>query len=1058
MFTVQRVGLMALFSLVSLLFSPIVKPLPAPDQPAGISGGARADRTLEPSLCCIRPGPAPEQTRKEFLPLKHTEVTGHISGMIAEVTVKQQFHNPLTDRLEAVYVFPLPETAAVHSLKITIKDRTIVGEVKTTEAARQTFDEARAAGQTAALVEQSRENIFTASVTNIPPGESVTVEITYYQTLTYDDGRYGFHFPMVVAPRYLGAQDRPQPQPPVLVEPQPAPLPADAPEAADNTRMPQPAPVAPDADPRRIQPPAWLNPADKRIGNITLKLSIDAGVGITAVKSPTHEITVNQTGNTTATVELTRKNEIPNKDFVLEYKIAGNAVQAAVLAHKAAGAETGYFMLMLVPKDEYDSEEILPKEMIYIVDHSGSMGTEKMAQAKLALKSSLHALNPEDTFTIVPFDNRVTFFSEKPLPFTQDNLDKADAFTAAIQSQGGTEILQPMQWALSQPADPERLKIVAFLTDGEVSNDEQVVAEVQKSAGPARVYTFGIGHGVNRWMLRKMAEYGHGGFETILPGENLEEKIARFNDRTSYPVLRDLTADFGGLAPKDLYPATMPDLFTSQPIVILGTYQKGGKYKVTVGGKNVNGDYSTNLNIDLPDTSEANAGLPVVWARARVEDLNDRLIKAQDRKPLQDEIRDLGLKFGLVTDYTSFVVVEKQSVNKDGQLVVEEVPVPMPEGWDLNDLTKEDDRNGEPSRKTKAGGRYDAKPMPGMGGGVQPGAPAPTGNYGGQAAGAMPPAPPAARPAPSPVAPAIAPSTASNAAPAVDPAGADGDNRLNRLAEQNEQAKKLALLERDHQVAQLQSQMDEYSRRKEAAQDKERLRADDGKPGEGAAPDAFLGDQAILDDQAEMLADVLRALAREQAVDGLWKETGRDVDFAALERSAIAVLCYHRAGETTRRGKFKAQLERAVEGLIKAQTEDGSYLPAADGGIRLQAEMALTLVEVYGSRNRDSYKAAAVKAIEALLKHQREDGLFPATAGAAGDKATTAFAQQALRRAMALHLGDFETAAAKAEKALPSRADQLLKDLAHAAAKVEAKQASNLDRITGMAFYLTYGE
>ncbi|MGH7143300.1 MAG: VIT domain-containing protein [Planctomycetota bacterium] len=1094
--------------------------LPAPDVGDALPTVSLCKETREPSLVCKLPAQDGQPAEQAFLPLKHTDVTGSISGMIAEVHVKQQFFNPLKDRLEALYVFPLPDNAAVHGLTITVADRTIVGEIKTTEAARETYQAARAAGQTAAMVAQSRPNVFTASVANIPPGQTVTVEITYFQTLRYDDGRYSFNFPMVVAPRYVGAEP---------------------PSANEGTKA--------NANPSKpIAPGGWLNPADKRIGNISLKMTIDAGVPIASIHSPTHEVTVTQTGNTTATVELAHHDEIPNKDFVLEYKVAGDTVQAAMLAHKPAGSKVGWFLLMLVPKADYESDEILPKEMYYIVDHSGSMRGQKMEQAKLALKSSLHALNPEDTFTILPFDSNVTHFSEKPVPFNQQNLDAADKFTAGIFANSGTEILQPMDWVLTQPADPKRVKIVLFLTDGEVSNDRRVVADVQANAGNARIYTFGIGNGVNRWMLRKMAELGHGDFETILPGEDLETKIDRFNDMTSYPVLADVSADYGGLDPKDLYPATMPDLFTAQPIVILGTYTKAGTYTVKVGGKTADGEFSTDLKVTLPDVSDANPGLPVVWARQRIEDLGDQARNSPDPQPLEDQIRDLGLKYSLVTDYTSFVVVEKKQVEKEGKLVTVDEQVPTPADWDMDQIEQTRKREAAPGQGGGGGGGIAARRVmqaqlnqnqakAGQANGATANAPKPqdamampavdrateleraaasSKAVGGQAAAPGAPAGPATPAAaastaaapPAPTAPAasaekakdnqglsqldkimeadkkadaapqqpqvasqpamaqnsIAPApagamtgampAASNPAPAtpLPPAAAP----MQRIQSQK------ALAQNDGtQAAPARDETDRLAKRVNRLRS-ERSGADENKgadiSGAGAGGEGeFLGDTEVTDDQTAMLEDVLRALAREQDADGLWKDPDHDkTDFPTLERSAIAVLCYHRAGETTRRGSFKSQMERAVNSLIKAEGPDGSYCPTDAGGVRLQAEMALTLLEIYASRNRADYRTAALKAIAALLRDQRADGMFPATQGGEPDKIATAFAILALHRATMLHLGTFPTDSA--EKALGAKPDDLLKDLARAAVKTEQPGTPDLDRVTGMAFYLVFGE
>jgi hypothetical protein len=380
-------------------------------------------------------------------------------------------------------------------------------------------------------------------------------------------------------------------------------------------------------------------------------------------------------------IELARNNEIPNKDFVLEYKLAGQQTQAAVLTARAEDG-AGYFLLLAVPPLDYVMSDIQPKDITFIIDTSGSMSGSKIVQAKNALRSLVRGLNPQDSFNIVRFSSDFSSFSTSPVPFTQENVDRADAFIDALRADGGTEMLPPLLQALKQPRDERRLPIIVFLTDAQVGNEAQILKAIRENLGIARLYSLGVDVAPNDYLLRKMAELGRGTVEFVLPSQNLEDVLARFQNRIASPVLTDVRIE--GIATDDLYPSPAPDLFLAKPIVLLGRVPHPGQHTITVRGMNVAGPLRLPVRADFNRPTADPATLATLWARARIDALSDRLYMKPDDESTKQEITELALHHKLMSPFTSLVAIEEKTIaSPDGgppKTVV--VPVPLPEGWD----------------------------------------------------------------------------------------------------------------------------------------------------------------------------------------------------------------------------------------------------------------------------------------------------------------------------------------------------------------------------------------
>jgi Ca-activated chloride channel homolog len=603
-------------------------------------------------------------------PLEHTDVAVDISGFIARVTLTQRFGNPYTTPIEAIYTFPMSDRAAVDSMTMTIGDRVIKGVIKERGEARRIYEAARNAGKAASLLDQERPNIFTQTVANILPGDTVNITISYVEYLQYEAGEYEFSFPMVVGPRYIpGAPATP---PPDAIQPDVSPGLRPGPMSTDQV---------PDAS--RITPP--VTPKGTRAGHdIDLVVRLDAGVAIQNVKSELHEVEVEQPGDSQAVVRLKDKKTIPNRDFVLRYAVAGPAIADAVLTH--AGERGGFFTLILQPPDRVEAAQVTPKEMMFVIDCSGSMRGFPIEKAKDTMRMAIEGMNPDDTFNLVTFAGGVGYCFDRPVPNTPANQRKALDYLSNLQGSGGTEMMKAIHAALGDQNDPERLRVVCFMTDGFIGNDMAILDAIQKNAGTARVFSFGIGNSVNRFLIEGMARTGRGASEVVTLESDGDAASKRFHERIQSPLLTDITVDFGGLAVEDIYPdvAAIPDLFAARPLVLKGRYSAPGEGFITVRGNTAAGPFERRVAVTLPGDEPAHDVLAPLWARERIAWLMDQnWLGAQQGKPdadIKGAVTELGLTYSLVTQYTSFVAVEERVITEGGKPKTVQVPVEMPDG------------------------------------------------------------------------------------------------------------------------------------------------------------------------------------------------------------------------------------------------------------------------------------------------------------------------------------------------------------------------------------------
>ncbi len=610
-------------------------------------------------------------------PLKHTTVEAELSGTVARVSVTQQFQNPFREKIEAIYVFPLHQDSAVDDMTMTVGERVVKGVIKERGEAKRIYDNAKAQGKVASLLDQERPNIFSQAVANIEPGQQVTITISYSQTLAWEDGRFGFDFPSVVGPRYIPGASRaapvkrkpspqrgPQGEPPV-VNPDPEPATAQVPDAGN------------------ITPPV-VEEGYRAGHDLAITVRIQAGLPITDLKSALHEVkVVHPDGDPArAVVSLVDKGVLPNRDFSISYSSAGEQISDALLTHTDERGK--FFSLVLQPPARVEAEAVVPRELVFVLDTSGSMSGFPIETSKTLMRRAIEKLRPADRFNLVTFSGRAAVLFPNPVENTEKNRHLALGFIDSLRGSGGTEMMTAINTALGGEHDPKTVRIVCFLTDGYVGNDLAIIAAVRKHAGTTRVFSFGIGNSVNRFLLDSMARVGRGEVTYVLTHEEAQKSADKFYQRIDAPVLTDIVLDFGDLAVEEVFPQSIEDLFAVKPVVVKGRYTKAGSGVIKLKGRNAAGSFERDLAVTFPEENPENPVLAAQWARAKVGHLMlqdmDGMQQGQMLPALKKDIIGLGISYNLLTQFTSFVAVEEQHITEGGQPRTVQVPVEMPQG------------------------------------------------------------------------------------------------------------------------------------------------------------------------------------------------------------------------------------------------------------------------------------------------------------------------------------------------------------------------------------------
>ena len=605
----------------------------------------------------------------DYRPALHldSEVHFEISGMVAKVSLAQRFSNRSPHWSEAVYVFPLPETAAVNAMEMHIGERVIRGEIHEKQSARHIYQQAKQSGRTASLVEQQRPNLFTQKVANIAPGETIEVHLGYIQKVDYRQGRFSLRFPMTLTPRY-------NPGLPDLSHST-----ANTETITLHSGWGVPTDQVPDG--HRITPPMLPVAGGEPVNPITLTATLDAGLPLANISSDYHNLNLRREG-ALHHIALAEKQVSMDRDFVLRWKpVAHKAPTAAVFNEEVNGEH--YAMVMLLPPDHSqrgnrDQHQRLPREMVFVIDTSGSMGGTSIRQAKQSLQLAIDRLRPDDKFNIVEFNSQYRRLFPASVPAEPRLVRQAQIFVAGLEAGGGTEMAPAISAALSLPEHPSHLKQVVFITDGSVGNERALFAQIQQQLGSARLFTVGIGSAPNSFFMRKAAQFGRGSHTYVGAQDEVQEKMSDLFSQLESPVLGDIHLSWPDAnQPVEFWPEKLPDLYMGEPLVItakLPAASSSVQGALVMGGRVAGGDRQWQQTLAL-DNAKAHAGVANLWARDKIAALMDRKTSGVDEADIKPQVLAVALAHQLVSAYTSFVAVEEQ-VSRPLDHPIKSKPIP----------------------------------------------------------------------------------------------------------------------------------------------------------------------------------------------------------------------------------------------------------------------------------------------------------------------------------------------------------------------------------------------
>ncbi|MHA7819289.1 MAG: marine proteobacterial sortase target protein [Erythrobacter sp.] len=586
-----------------------------------------------------------------------TDIVANVSGQTARVTVTQAFRNTSDKWMEATYLYPLPDDGAVDTLKMVVGDRIFDGKIKPREEAREIYEEALANGQKAGLVEQERPNMFRNSIANVGPGETVLVQIEFQAPIRQVAGRYELRIPLVVGPRYVAMGDNGG-----------GSLSRAAALAGSGNIL------APTADPDMVaRAGSGLNP-------VSITVNLDPGFTVSDIASAYHEVNIAGSGER-RTITLADGAVPADKDFELRWAASGQVPSLGLYAQKNGALD--YVMATITPPSAERDGPVPAREMIFVIDNSGSMAGDSMPAARRSLLYALETLRPQDRFNIIRFDDTMNELFDGAVAANRANLQTAKSFTHRLEAEGGTEMLPALRAALRDGDTEGRVRQVIFLTDGSLSNEADMMREISQNRGRSRVFMVGIGSAPNTFLMRRMAEAGRGTFTHVGIGDEAEPQMQRLLDRLAKPVATNLTAQVEG-GNIDFAPRDLPDLYAGEPLVLLGrTRHLAGE--LTVSGT-IDGRRWTQT-VDLTQATDSDV-VAKLWAKRRIEEVEaERWSGEMSHERAEKSIEELGMDFHLVTSRTSLIAVDETPSRPEGMgLSREELPLLLPAGWDFEHL------------------------------------------------------------------------------------------------------------------------------------------------------------------------------------------------------------------------------------------------------------------------------------------------------------------------------------------------------------------------------------
>ena len=589
--------------------------------------------------------------------LLNTEVDMNISGLVARVSVRQEFRNTSQDWVEGIYVFPLPDKAAVDRMRLHIGERFIEGEIQEKEHAKKTYEQAKQAGKKASLVEQQRANLFTTSVANIAPGELVVIEIEYLEDIRYEEGQFSIRFPTTLTPRYIPGSALPDR--------------TGSGWSPDTDQVP---------DASTITPPQVTA---SKAHQLSLTARVNAGMPLQIIASRYHPVSVGE-DNGQYTVSLRSGTVAMDHDFELLWRPVPSAAPRAMSFVETVDGKPYYLLMVMPPDQEEWPAASMPRETIFIIDTSGSMHGVSIEQAKRAVQLALKGMKTTDLFNVIEFNSVTKALYTESQPVTVLSMTKASHFVQQLQANGGTEMRPALSLALGSPPSETHLRQIVFITDGSVGYEDELFSMIENKLGAARLFTVGIGSAPNSWFMRKAAEAGRGSYTFISALHEVREKMDSLFRKLEQPQVTNIEVQWPSGVVVDGFPSTVPDLYLGEPVVVKvqasGEFRPGAR--VRVSGNSVGGGWTADLPVSAASTSP---GVAALWARARIGELVDVERRNADSDEVRSAIVETALTHHLVSKYTSLVAIDKTPVRSaDDPLNNEQVPNLMPYGQSAN--------------------------------------------------------------------------------------------------------------------------------------------------------------------------------------------------------------------------------------------------------------------------------------------------------------------------------------------------------------------------------------
>jgi len=604
-----------------------------PRMPAQSQEGG--DKTLSPYFYIQTDDPGLDR-----LPLESTSAEVNIAGVIADITMKQVYRNEGKRPIEAIYIFPASTRAALYSMQMKIGERTIIAKIEEKEKARQDYEDAKNQGKSASLLEQQRPNGFQMSVANIMPGDVIEVEMKYTELLVPEAGIYEFVYPTVVGPRYSNT--------------------------AEN-------------DEKWVANP-YTHEGEKPFYTFDISVNLQAGLPVSDISCPSHDVEVSYAGKNAANVML-RKTDVfgGNRDFTLRYKLAGGRIESGILLFE--GGDENFFLAMIQPPERVTLEQLPPREYIFILDVSGSMYGYPLDITKKLMKNLLKGLRPVDCFNVLLFAGGSELFSPQSVPATPGNISNAFRVIDEQQGGGGTELLPALQRALSLKGHEDYSRNFIIATDGYVTIEKEAFSLIRDNLGKANFFPFGIGSSVNRYLLEGMAHVGMGTPFVVTQPEEADDMAEKFRNYIEFPVLTKIGIEYKGFSVFDVEPSAIPDVLADRPILVCGKWKGPAAGSISLSGLTGNSCFRQTLDLSAFHPSAMNSALRYLWAREKIRLLDDfGQLDSYTQDNLIAEVTALGLKYNLLTNYTSFVAVDSEIRNADGGSTTIRQPLPLPDG------------------------------------------------------------------------------------------------------------------------------------------------------------------------------------------------------------------------------------------------------------------------------------------------------------------------------------------------------------------------------------------